>query len=50
MTMTLLPTGLAAFLGVLAQPFRRRRPLLLRLGAAALAVGAALALAVEVLL
>jgi hypothetical protein len=44
--MALLPTSTAAFLGVLAQPFRRRRLLLLRLGSAALAVGAIMALAV----
>jgi hypothetical protein len=42
----LLPTSAAAFLGVLAQPFRRRRLLLLRLGSAALAGGAIMALAV----
>ena len=44
--MALLPTSAAAFLGVLAQPFKRRRLLLLRLGSAALAVGAVMALAV----
>jgi len=44
--MALLPTSAAAFLGVLAQPFRRRRLLLLRLGSAALAGGAIMALAV----
>ena len=44
--LALLPTSAAAFLGVLAQPFRRRRLLLLRLGWAALAGGAVLALAV----
>ena len=42
----LLPASAAAFLGVLAQPFRRRRLLLLRLGSAALAGGAIMALAV----
>jgi hypothetical protein len=42
----LLPTSAAAFLGVLAQPFRRRRLLLLRLGSVALAGGAIMALAV----
>ena len=42
----LLPTSAAAFLGVLAQPFRRRRLLLLRLGSAALAGGSVMALAV----
>jgi hypothetical protein len=49
MTFALLPTSAAAFLGVLSQPFRRRRLLLLRLGAVALAGGAAMALIVEVL-
>ena len=44
--MALLPTSAAAFLGVLAQPFRRRRLILLRLGSAALAGGAIMALAV----
>jgi hypothetical protein len=44
--MALLPTSAAAFLGVLAQPFKRRRLLLLRLGSAALAGGAVMALAV----
>lgn len=48
--MTLLPTSVAAFLGVLAQAFRRRRLALLRLGVVVLAVGAAAALAVEFLL
>ena len=42
----LLPTSAAAFLGVLAQPFRRRRLILLRLGSAALAGGSVMALAV----
>ena len=42
----LLPTSAAAFLGVLAQPFRRRRLLLLRLGSVTLAGGAIMALAV----
>ena len=41
----LLPTSAAAFLGVLAQPFRRRRLLLLRLGSVTLAGGAIMALA-----
>ena len=49
MTFTLIPTSAAAFLGMLAQPFKRRRTLLLRLGALGLAIGAALAVAVEVL-
>jgi hypothetical protein len=42
----LLPTSAAAFLGVLAQPFRRRRLILLRLGSVVLAGGAIMALAV----
>jgi len=46
MTLALLPTSVAAFLGVLAQPFKRRRILLLRLGTVALAGGAAMAAAV----
>ena len=49
LTLALLPTSIAAFLGVLAQPFRRRRALLLTAGAAALALGAVIALGVEVL-
>jgi hypothetical protein len=49
MTLALLPTSLAAFLGVLAQAFKRRRTLLLRLGALWLAGGVAVALAVELL-
>jgi len=50
MALALLPTSAAAFLGVLAQPFKRRRSVLLRLGTAVLAGGAALAVAVAVLL
>jgi hypothetical protein len=49
LTLALLPTSIAAFLGVLAQPFRRRRALLLTAGAAALALGAIIALGVEAL-
>lgn len=47
--LALIPTSVAAFLGVLAQPFRRRRMLLLRVGAAALAGGAVMVLAVQVI-
>ena len=47
-SLALIPTSVAAFLGVLAQPFRRRRTLLLRLGELALAGGAVMAVAVEV--
>jgi hypothetical protein len=50
MALALLPTSAAAFLGVLAQPFKRRRSVLLRLGAVVLVGGAALAVAVAVLL
>jgi hypothetical protein len=49
MTLTLLPTSLGAFLGVLAQPLRQRRTLLLAAGSAAVGVGAVLAVGVEVL-
>jgi hypothetical protein len=49
LTLALLPTSSGAFLGVLAQPFKRRRGLLLAAGSAALAVGAVMALGVEVL-
>jgi hypothetical protein len=49
LTLALLPTSIGAFLGVLAQPFKRRRGLLLAAGSAALAVGALMALGVEVL-
>jgi hypothetical protein len=48
LTFALIPTSFAAFLGVLAQPFRRRRTLLLMLGSLTLAGGAAMALIVEV--
>ena len=48
-TVALLPTSGAAFLGVLAQPFRRRRTFLLRLGGLTLAVGALMTLVVQVL-
>lgn len=47
--LALIPTSVAAFIGVLAQPFRRRRMLLLRLGALALAGGVVMALGVEVI-
>lgn len=47
-TLALIPTSLAAFLGVLAQPFRRRRTPLLRLGTVALAAGAAIFIVVQV--
>ncbi|HEY5434241.1 MAG TPA: hypothetical protein VIK13_03340 [Candidatus Limnocylindrales bacterium] len=49
MTLPLLPIGLAALFGALAQPFAGRRRLLLALGAGALALGALTAAAVEVL-
>jgi hypothetical protein len=47
MTMTLLPTSLGAFLGVMAQPLRRRRAWLLAAGSLAVGLGAVLATAVE---
>ena len=47
LTFALIPTSFSALLGVLAQPLKRRRTLLLRLGAVALGIGAILALAVE---
>ena len=47
MTLALIPTSFAALLGVLAQPLMRRRTLLLRSGAAVLAAGVVVALAVE---
>jgi hypothetical protein len=46
--LALVPTSVAAFLGVLAQPFRRRRMMLLRLGALALAGGMAMFVVVQV--
>jgi hypothetical protein len=49
MTLPLFPIGVAALLAALAQPFARRRRLLLGLGAAVLALGALAAVAVEVL-
>jgi len=49
MTLPLLPIGVAALFAALAQPFAGRRRLLLAIGAAALAVGALGAVAVEVL-
>jgi len=47
--LALVPTSVAAFLGVLAQPFRRRRGILLRLGTLALAGGTAIFIAVQVM-
>lgn len=47
LTLALIPTSFSALLGVMAQPLKRRRTLLLRLGAVALAAGAIMALAVE---
>jgi hypothetical protein len=49
LTLALLPTSIGAFLGVLAQPFKRRRGLLLAAGSAALAMGVIVALGVEVM-
>lgn len=49
LTLALLPTSIAAFLGVLAQPFKRRRWPLLAAGSAVLAAAAVMALGVEVL-
>ena len=49
MTLALLPLGFAALFGAMAQPFWRRRRLLLAAGTAALGLGAAIALMVEVL-
>jgi len=49
MTFALLPLGVAALLGAAAQPFGRARRWLLGGGTAALALGAAIALAVEAL-
>jgi hypothetical protein len=49
LTLALLPTSIGAFLGVLAQPFRRRRGLLLAAGSVVVAAGAVVALGVEVL-
>ena len=49
MVLAALPIGIAALLGVMAEPFRRRRRILLAGGAVALAIGAAMAVAVEVL-
>jgi hypothetical protein len=45
--LALIPTSIAAFLGVFAQPFRRRRTLLLRLGGLALGAGVVMVLVVE---
>lgn len=49
LTLALIPTGLCALLGVLAQPLRRYRPVLLGSGVVALAVGVVMAIGVEVL-
>ena len=49
MTLPLLPIGISALFGALAQPFERRRRLLLAAGTAALAFGALAALAAELL-
>lgn len=49
LTLAMLPTSIGAFLGVLAQPFKRRRGLLLAAGSVAVAAGAVMALGVEVL-
>ena len=49
LTLALLPVSLSALLGVLAQPLRRYRFVLLGGGSATLAAGAVMALAVEVL-
>lgn len=49
MMLALLPVSVAALLGALAQPFARRRRILLGAGLAALGAGAAAALAVELL-
>ena len=49
LTYGLLPTSLGALLGVLAQPLRRYRTVLLGGGSAAVVAGAVVALAVEVL-
>jgi hypothetical protein len=49
MTIALLPLGLAALFGAMAQPFGRARRLLLGAGASALGIGAAIAILVEVM-
>lgn len=49
MTIALLPLGFAALFGAVAQPFNRRRRLLLALGTTALAIGIVIAGYVEVL-
>jgi len=49
MTLALIPTSLAALLGVLAQPLRRYRRALLGSGVVALAIGVVMALGVGVL-
>jgi hypothetical protein len=48
MTLALLPASLCALLGVLAQPLRRYRVVLLGSGAVVLAGGAVMAILVEV--
>lgn len=48
LTFALIPIGLSAFLGLLGQPFERRRRLLLTCALIALAAGVAMALGVEV--
>lgn len=49
LTLALLPASLAALIGVMAQPFKRRRTMLLQIGTVVLATSAAMAVAVEVL-
>ena len=49
LTLALLPTGLCALLGVMAQPLRRYRRWLLASGSVVLAAGVVMALGVEVL-
>jgi hypothetical protein len=49
LTLALLPAGLCALLGVMAQPLRRYRRLLLASGSVALAAGVVMAFGVEVL-
>jgi hypothetical protein len=49
LTYSLIPISICAFLAVLAQPFGRRRRLLLTFGLFALAIGIAMAVGVEVL-
>jgi hypothetical protein len=49
LTVALLPTSLAAFIGVLAQPFLLRRMLFLRLGSVALLAGVSMAVGIELI-